>query len=462
MQHVPDFLPFPEDFRFGTSISAFQVEGVSGLRKSDWDVFLQENPQIVKPGEIGPQWWEKGKAEDDIDTLAGLGMQVQRLSFEWARIEPEQGKINHEALRRYREIIDYLHKKKITPMVTLNHYVLPSWIAQKGSWENPKIVDAFEKYVALVSSEFGDVKIWLTLNEPGVHIESGYLLPYFPPQHVGFISAFFARRHMIAAHKKAYAVLKKAIPTCAVSIAFDFRWYRSEDPRDFFETLYANAVDYFDSLNYVDAVKETIDFIGCNFYAGYFLNLNLLKIRFRLHGPEAFPPKTIMFGEVRKTGAYMSDLGAPIVPGFFLELLQALTKRYRMPIIITENGIADRRDYHRSFYLLTHLVAVWRALQQGIDVRQYLFWSSVDNLEWLEGYEEEFGLIHVDATSGKRTIRKSAYLYKDIISDRGIDIKKLLSKYFQDEQQEKAEKLIHHLLTKHKDFAFTDDGISKR
>ncbi len=86
MSTLPDFLPFPEHFRFGTSVAAFQVEGNSGTRNCDWDIFLRQNPDIVKPDEIGPQWWVKGKAEGDIDLMAGLGMQAQRLSFEWARI----------------------------------------------------------------------------------------------------------------------------------------------------------------------------------------------------------------------------------------------------------------------------------------------------------------------------------------------------------------------------------------
>lgn len=455
MVTIPDVLKFPKDFLFGSAVSSFQVEGNSGVRKSDWDVFFKNHPTIVRPNEVGPQWWEKGKAEGDIDTMAELGMKVQRLSFEWARIEPEKGKINLDALKRYREIIDYLHHKKITPMVTLNHYTLPEWVAKRGSWENKKNVGAFERYTSLVASQFGDVKYWLTLNEPGVLIESGYLLPFFPPQRSGMFAAMTAHRHMLKAHRKAYRALKSIIPYSFISMAFSFRWYRPENPNDFLESLYANCVNYFDSLNYIDGVADVIDFIGCNFYAGYYLNFNLSKLRFRLHGPESHPVKTILFGEVRKAGAYKSDLGAPIVPGFFLELLQRLTKRYHKPIFITENGIADRRDVHRAFYLLTHLVSVWRAMQQGADIRQYLVWSTVDNLEWLEGYKEEFGLIHNDPVTGKRALRKSALLYKDIVSEKGINIKKLMEEYLDEEHRERAEALIKHLFLRHEDSLFT-------
>ena len=451
MSQLPDFLPFPKEFQFGTSVSSFQVEGNSGVRKSDWDLFLAEHPGIIKPHEIGPQWWQRGKAEADLDIMSSLGMHVQRLSFEWARIEPEEGKINHDALRRYREIIDHLHKKQITPVVTLNHYTLPLWITKKGSWENSKIVSAFKNYVTLIAHEFGDIKTWLTLNEPGMLIELGYFLPIFPPQHVGIRSALRARKNMIDAHKEAYKVLKRVIPNSLVSMAFSFRWYRPENPNDVLEKLYANWIDQLDSLNYIDEVKDTIDFIGCNFYTGYFLNfnINLFKLRFRLHRITDSPPKTILFGELRKPGAYVSDIGMPIVPGFFLELLRVLHKRYNKPIIITENGIADRKDHHRAFYHLVHLVALWRAIQEGIAIKQYLVWSTVDNLEWAQGYRQQFGLIHIDPVSGERTIRESAFCYRDIVKAQGIHVQKLLSKYFQKEQAEKVQTLVRHLLNRH-------------
>jgi beta-glucosidase len=449
MTQLPDILSFPKNFTFGTAVSAFQVEGNSGQRKSDWDEFLQKNPHIVAPEEIGPQWWEKGNAEKDIDMIASLGVQTQRLSFEWARIEPEEGEFNKSAIQRYREIIDYLKEKKITPLVTLNHYTLPLWVAQKGSWENQDIVRAFENYVTFVADKFTDVKMWLTLNEPGVLVECGYLRPFLPPQKKGFSAALRAHKNMLRAHRVAYYALKKYIPDSMVSMAFSFRWYRPANPKDILEKTYANSINYFDSLNYVDAVKDTIDFIGCNYYAGYYLHFNPAKIRFRLHGPEARPAKTILFGEVRKAGAYVSDLGAPIVPGFFLELLKTLGKRFKKPIIITENGIADYRDIHRPFYLLTHLVSVYRAIQLGVDIRGYIVWSTVDNLEWLDGYGKEFGLIHLNSVTGERKLRKSALLYKDIISANGIDIEKLLSTYFEGEERVRARELIHHLFLRH-------------
>lgn len=438
------FLPFPKDFLFGTAVSSFQAEGDSGARKSDWDVFLKNHSEIIKPGEVGPEWWIAGKAEADIDLAASLGMQVQRLSLEWSRIEPEKGKINQDALKRYREIIDHLKKKNIKPMVTLNHFTLPQWIAEEGSWESPHIAEAFEKYVQLVVNEFGDVTEWITINEPGILVEAAYLVPLFPPRRFGISAALRARKNILEAHRRAYKVIKLSNPKALVSMAFAFRWYRPERKNSFFEQKYADLANHLDNLNYVDAVRDTIDFIGVNFYTGFYLNFNLIQFLKNLRVPQGGPP--LLFGETKKPGAYISDFYGPMVPDFFLDLLKVLHKRYNKPIYITENGVADRKDKYRAFYILTHLVALWKAQLEGINIQQYIHWSAIDNLEWLQGYRQEFGLIHIDPVTGKRTIRQSAHMYKEIIRANGIDIQKLLDTYIPVEQRGEAEKLIKHLL----------------
>lgn len=444
MEQSPQVLKFPKGFLFGTATSSFQVEGDTGDRNSDWDIFLKKHSKIIKPGQVGPQWWMPGKAEADIDLAASLGMQVQRLSLEWARIEPERGKINHDALKRYREILDYLKKNNIKPMVTINHYTLPHWISEKGSWESSIIIEAFEKYTQLVISEFGDVTEWITINEPGILVEAGYLAPFFPPRRFGIIAALRARANMLEAHRCAYKVIKRNNPKALVSMAFAFRWYRPENKKSYLEHKYAYLANHFDNLNYVDAVKDTLDFIGVNFYTGFYLNFNPIKFVKNVLVPHGAPP--LLFGEVVKPGAYISDFFGPIVPDFFLNLLRVLQKRYSLPIYITENGVADRRDQYRPFYILTHLVALWKAQQEGVDIRQYLVWSMIDNLEWLQGYRQDFGLIHLDPVTGQRTIRQSAEMYKEIIHSNGIDIKKLLDSYIPEEQKIEARKLIDHML----------------
>ncbi len=443
---MSNVLEFPSNFHFGTSVAAYQVEGNDGNRKSDWDTFIKSHPSIIKPHEKGPQWWIKGKAEKDLEMIAGLGMKIQRLSLEWARIEPEKGEINHEAILRYKEIIQKVFDLGMSPLVTINHYVLPDWIARQGSWENDKTVGYYNHFVKFIVNLFPEVTHWITINEPNVLVASAYLSHYFPPQRNSVIAAFRAGKNLLHAHRKAYTSIKNIAPLAKVGISFSFRWNRAKDRKDIFERGYANLVNNISEISYVKGIQDKIDFIGCNYYTGYFLNLNIFKYRMTKRHDASTIPQTILFGESITPHAYLSDYGWPIVPNFFLDLLRKLHKACNKPIIITENGIADADDKYRSFYILVHLVALWRALQEGIPVHHYIHWSTVDNLEWIEGYGKRFGLIAIDQVTGERKLRRSAHLYKEIATTGRMDIEKLIEKHLEGRQQNLARRSIANLL----------------
>ncbi len=441
-----EILVFPTNFRFGSSTAAFQVEGNSGERKTDWDTFLTDNTNIVREDEKGPQWWDKGKAEEDLKAMAELGLKVQRISFEWGRIEPEKGVINYNAIKRYKEIIKCIFDLGMSPMVTLNHYVLPEWVAKEGSWEAQHIALYFERYTELMVAEFPEVTHWITINEPNILVIMGYFTKYFPPQRGSLTSAIKARHNMLVAHRRAYHKIKDANPNAKVGVAYAFRWDRAASASDPFERAYTAFVNYLGELSYLDAMYKTSDFIGCNFYTGYFLNLNLLKWKVSISLSNRRLPEVLLFGEVKTPDTYESDYKWPIVPDFLLNALHVLNKNYKLPILITENGIADSHDRYRSFYILTHLVAVWRALHEGIPIRHYFHWSTVDNLEWIEGYSKKFGLLSCNPTNGTRKLRKSAHLYREIATSGKIDINHLISTYIEDDQKEVALLTIRKLL----------------
>ena len=255
---------------------------------------------------------------------------------------------------------------------------------------------------------------------------------------------------MLIAHEEAYRNLKKRIPDAKVGLSFAIRWYRPDDPKSLKENIYTRIVNYLSSLNYIDATKYTCDFIGCNFYTGYYLELSFKHLHRTMRRDAADIPETLLFGETKKPEAYVSDMGWPIVPDFFLDVIRSLFERYRKPIIITENGIADEDDNYRSFYLLTHLAAISKALEEHIPVTGYYYWSAIDNLEWLYGYDKRFGLIEVNPVSGERKIRKSAYLYKEIISSRKMMYKNLKETYLVQNQHTSADKVLNSLFAKGK------------
>lgn len=444
-----NILSFPNSFTFGAAVSSFQVERPDTKRKTDWDTFIQNNPdkQIIKPDEIGPDWWNLDTAKSDLQLLGTLGLNSFRFSLEWARIVPEEGVVNTNALLKYRRLLEFATNHGMSPIVTLNHFTLPDWIAKKGGWQNSKIIQYFEHYTQSVLNEFSDVNTWITINEPNILVLSGYMTHYFPPHKRNIISALLARKHMLEAHRVAFHTIKATSPHAQVGLSHGFRWYRPEKADIFAERYYTRLVDWIDSKNYSAATNNTVDFIGCNFYTGYYLDLNLSNLQYRNRKDAADIPETFLFGQTKRPGAYTSDMGWPIVPDFLLALLRNLHKTYNRPILISENGIADSQDRYRAFYMLTHLTAVAKAIEEGITVSGYLYWSAVDNLEWLYGYEKKFGLIAVDPKTGKRTMRKSSDLYRDIIAARSIDPEVLIKKYLPLDQHTAARLSIREILT---------------
>jgi beta-glucosidase len=438
---------FKEGLMWGTATAPFQVEE-KGERKTDWDSFV-ERKKIVLPGEQGPNYWVPGNAERDFADLKALGTNAQRLGIEWGRIEPEQGKICQEALRRDREIIDFLKKNGITPMVTLNHFVLPEWVARQGGWENKSIRGGFKNYAHIIAENFPDVPYYITINEPNVLAAAGWAGGAWPPEKKG-IGGLLTALHsvspnMIAAHELAGNELTRQSGSGKVGIANAISWYKPENANSPLDRIPGAIADALFNYKFLKGTIENSDFEGINFYSGY-----RLKFRngFNGHNQKDMPMAMdeLPFGKVvRHEEDVLSDVGWPIVPGYFLEALKYNYSKFKKPIIITENGIADREDKLRSFYILTHLIAMHEAMRSGVDVRGYFHWSAVDNLEWAEGFAPRFGLIARDPKTGERAIRQSAQLYGEIAKSDEIDVNRLGEKYLTPEQRELTKKFLQSL-----------------
>lgn len=442
-------LLFPDNFVFGTSTAAFQVEGnVGGERKTDWDSFFEENPdQIIRPGEVGPNWWENMEnVEKDLKKIAELGVSLQRLSIEWGRVEPERGQVDKNTLKRYREIIDICKKYGLTPMVTINHFTLPEWVAKKGGWGNPEIVDWLEAYVLLLMKEFGDTKYWIIINEPSNVVYVGNLLGIFPPNKKSLITTLKVRKNIIKAQKKIYTLIKKELPSSQVGNAFSFLWLRSYDRNSKVEKFLARVLNYLINTNYISATKDHMDFLGVNYYTGYYVDLKLNYFSTTMRNEAVYVPYHLPFGKTVRPKTYKTDMGWPIVPDFFLDVLKHVYLSFKKPILITENGIADRDDIYRPFYILTHLVSVWKAIDEGVDIRGYIHWATIDNLEWVEGFAKRFGLIAVNPVTGARNLRKGSRVFEAIIKERGITIERMIEDYVPKEQKDYARYVIHQLL----------------
>jgi len=432
---------------WGTATAPFQVEE-KGERKTDWDSFI-DRKKIVSPDEQGPNYWTPGNAEKDFSDLRNLGINAQRLGFEWGRIEPEPGKISQEALRRYRGMIDFLKERDIAPMVTLNHFVLPEWVARQGGWENKSIREAFRHYAEVIAGNFPDIPYWITINEPNVLAAAGWAGGSWPPEKKGTKGLLTVLHsvspNMIAAHELAGNELTKQSGSGKVGIANAISWYKPENTMSPLDRIPGAVADALFNYKFLKGTIENSDFAGINFYSGYWL-----KFRPEFNGKmqKEFPMANdeLPFGKVvRHNDEVLNDVGWPVVPGFFLEALQYVHSKFKgKPVIITENGIADREDKLRSFYILTHLIAMHEAMRSGVDVRGYFHWSAVDNLEWAEGFGPRFGLIARDPKTGERAIRQSAKLYGEIAKSNEIDVNKL-EEYLTPEQKILTKKFLKSL-----------------
>ncbi len=423
-------LTFPEGFLWGAATSSFQTEGETA--PTDWS-YWQSLPGKIKDGTTARKADEGYlRYEEDFRMLASMGHNGYRFSLEWARIEPEEGIFDAEAIEHYRKILLSLRAKKIEPILTLNHFTLPLWLFKKGGWENPDSVSLFARFVHKVASEYTDlVTYWLTLNEPAVYLFQSYLVGRWPsPEGTASLSkGLGAFKNMILAHRTAYFTLHQVCKEPRVGVAHHMKRFLPFDESSFEDKMIVQAQEYLLNDLFLEALYQerflfpvgggepfsekgdTLDFIGLNYYTGQKSKFDLQDIPTVFSKP--YP--------IQKNPEY-SDLDWEIYPEGLSYFLNHLSRRYKKPIMITENGIADKLDEKRPAFILRHLGETFRALQDGVEVLGYLHWSLMDNFEWAEGLTPRFGLVEVDYTTQERLPRKSAYLLQEICRKNAITL----------------------------------------
>lgn len=418
-QSSPSPPTFPCGFLWGTATSAHQVEG--GNTNNDWWAFEQQ-PGRIRGGDrsgLACDWWRN--AEADFDRMVALHQNAHRMSLEWSRLEPEPGRYDDRAIARYRAMLSGLRARGIEPMLTLQHFTLPLWAARAGGWENPRIVEWFGGYARRCAAWFGDlVTEWVPINEPNVVAALGYLLGTHPP---GVRSLRRARRivpNLLRAHAAAHRAIHEAVIGARVGVAHNVHIFDPARDRSRLDRWTAGIQDRAFNWMWLDVLSRgggrsalwfgripecagTMDFVGVNYYTRD-------RVRFVAWRPGA------AFGENRPTpGAPISDYGyGEIYPEGLFRALAETWRRYRLPVVVTENGLPDADDRQRPAFLLTHLTQLLRAVREGVPVAGYYHWSLVDNFEWAEGWAMRFGLVAVDPATQERTERPSARLYAEI------------------------------------------------
>lgn len=439
---------FPVGFLWGSATSAYQIEGsplADGAGPSIWQRFAH-TPGMTADGETGDIACDHYRLyREDVALMGSLGLQAYRFSIGWARVFPEgTGRINPAGLDFYDRLVDTLLEAGIEPLATLYHWDLPAALDDRGGWLNPDVAHWFADYAeAMFRKLDGRVKRWATLNEPWVVTDGGYLHGALASGHRSLFEAPIASRNLMRAHGAAVqryravgaheiGLVVNLEPKFAASDSqADQATQKRSDAymnRQYLDPAYgrgcpAEMAEIFGSA-WVDwsaedqaLVAQPTDWLGVNYYTRGVM----------AHAPAQWPVHGI---HVRQPGATYTTTGWEVYEQGLTDILLWVSATYgNPPVYVTENGSAFYdapkatggrvHDPLRVDYLQRHLRAVHAAIEAGADVRGYMAWSLLDNLEWSLGFSKRFGIVHVDHDTQVRTPKDSARYYARIISTNG-------------------------------------------
>ena len=295
-----------------------------------------------------------------------------------------------------------LKKRNIKSVATLWHWTNPIWFAEKGGWTNKKSSDYFANYVKKITQELGDlIDIWVVLNEPLVYTSHSYGNGEWPPQEKSCVKIIKVIKNLIKAHKKSYVIIKGKNNKAKIGIAKHNVYLEPFNSKSFLDRFSVWIIGYFWNKYFLNKIKNYQNFVGLNYYFHY-------KIKFPIH--------------IKNENKIVSDIGWEIYPQGIYYVLKELNQKYKKPIYILENGLADAQNKLRKNFIKDHLFYVHKAIQEGVDVRGYFHWSLMDNFEWSEGFKPRFGLIEIDHKTMKRKIRNSAHYYSKICKNNFLKI----------------------------------------
>lgn len=435
-----DFPRLPAGFTFGTSTASYQIEGAvteGGRGPSIWDTFTAEPGRIVDGSSGAVACDHYHRVGEDVALMRRLGVQGYRFSVSWSRIQPSgAGPANAAGLAFYDRLLDELAAADIAPMLTLFHWDLPQALQDEGGWLNRDVTDRFADYAAILADRFADrVAKWVPINEPNVHTVLGHALgQHAPGQALGF-DCLPVAHHLNLAHGRAVQALR-AGGAREIGTATNHQpmWAASEEQADIdaaalldsiWNGLFAGPMllgEYPEGFaeampgpvaEDLAVIRQPLDFYGMNYY-------NPMLVGAAAEGAEL----PFEIGEVE--GYPTTDFGWPIVPQGLRQMLNQLHDQYPdiPPIHITENGCSSAvgpdeqgvvADQMRIDYLDSHLRAVGQAIEDGVDIRGYYCWSTMDNFEWAEGFTQRFGLVHIDYDTLVRTPKNSFHWYADLV-----------------------------------------------
>jgi beta-glucosidase len=436
---------FPQDFKFGAAIAAYQNCGAGQLPHSTWAKWEEDSNHIKDGQKSGSSCNHWNLYKEDIKLMQELGLNSFRFSVDWSVIEPQEGEFNQAALDYYNTYCEDLIEAGIAPLITLHHFSHPQWFEDLGAFEKEKNIAYFVRFSKKVFEVLGDkVTLWCTINEPTIYVFQGYIRGVFPPGKVAPVLGLTVLRNLMQAHTEVYLVLKEMAGDRDVQIGFVHQylmfhayhpWHVVERIPGYFinyllndtvikfcqtgvfeinlwapkliSLLLPKGIEYlrFPFILYETPTgKRALDFIGLNYYSRVLIR----------HQPTLTNPFNVV--PSCYDGEIMTDMPYPIFGKGLYDAIVDLSK-LGLPIYITENGIADSQeeDTNRRIFLKDYLTHLEQAVKEKFNVKGYYYWTLTDNFEWDEGFNMCFGLHKVDFATQKRTLRKGSEYYRDFI-----------------------------------------------
>lgn len=433
---------FREDFLWGAASAAHQIEGAyneDGKTMGIWDALYKGHVIRDENGHVSADHYHHIK--EDVALMKEMGLKSYRFSISWPRVIPEPNVVNQKGLDFYNQLVDELVAAGIEPMITLFHWNLPMWAHEYGGWKNEQVVEDFAFYTKIVTEELSDrVKYFMTINEPQCFVKLGYFYGEHAPFEKCPEEITTITRNVMLAHGKAVQMLRKYAKqpllvgmaptgpgitprnntpeeiekarqdTYAIGYVTSNTWWADPIVLGKIPEPLKGAISEED----IKIICQPLDFYGFNVY-----NSENYKEPKGGTNVNVYPgmPRTAM--------------NWPITPEVLYWMTKFHYERYGLPIMITENGMANMdfvmldgkvHDPQRIDYIHRHLQELKKAVEEGIPVLGYQYWSVMDNFEWALGYDKRFGLIYVDYRTGERVLKDSAYDYRKIIESNGENL----------------------------------------
>lgn len=461
---------FPENFLWGASTSAYQVEGASledGKGPSCQDV--KEVPAGTSDLKVCADEYHHYK--EDIALFAEMGFKVYRFSISWSRMIPQgTGEVNPKGIAYYNNLINECLKYNIVPLVTMFHFDMPAALDERGSWSNPDSVDWFVNFAKVMFENFGDrVKYWLTINEQNMLTLVGPVIGtlHIPAGTTNVLKETYQQNHhMLVAQAKAMALCHKMIPDAKIGPApnISLVYAASCKPEDVLASQNFNAIRnwlYLDMAVYGrynnlvwsyleenDATPEFTpgdeealanghpDFIGFNYYSTATVAYSDGSEALKDGDQQSAGGIPGVYKTVKNPNLPRTEFNWEIDPIGFRNTLREVYSRYHLPIIITENGLGAYdtlgedgkiHDTYRINYLRAHIEQMRLAITDGVEMMGYCPWSAIDLISTHEGMRKRYGFVYVDRDefdlkTMKRYRKDSFYWYKKVIASNGEDL----------------------------------------